>query len=147
MDLQAQYMGRTIKSPIIVGSCGLTDNLDNIKRMAEAGAGAVILKSLYEEQITKEVSSNIWAMQNAGEMVAAYNYIAEHTDSNQIEKYLELIRNLKRCTDIPIIASVNCFSSTEWMQFATALADAGVEKSIAATKSFTAQLLFFIFSQ
>ncbi|MCQ2327404.1 MAG: dihydroorotate dehydrogenase-like protein [Bacteroidales bacterium] len=127
MDLQAQYMGRTIKSPIIVGSCSLTDNMDNIKRMAEAGAGAVILKSLYEEQITKEVSSNIWAMQNAGEMVAAYNYIAEHTESNQIDKYLDLIRNLKRCTDIPIIASVNCFSSTEWMQFATALAEAGVD--------------------
>lgn len=127
MDLQTQYMGRTIKSPVIVGSCGLTDNVDNIKRMADAGAGAVILKSLYEEQITKEVSSNIWAMQNAGEMVAAYNYIAEHTESNQIDKYLDLIRDVKKCVDIPIIASVNCFSSTEWMQFATALQEAGAD--------------------
>ncbi|MBQ9312718.1 MAG: dihydroorotate dehydrogenase-like protein [Bacteroidales bacterium] len=127
MDIQTQYMGRTIKSPIIAGSCGKTNSVENIKKLEQAGAGAVILKSLFEEQISKEASNNAWALHNAGEMVDAYTYIAEHTKNNQLEAYLNLIKEAKKAVSIPVIASVNCVSSTEWMQFATAMEKAGAD--------------------
>lgn len=126
MDTSTQYMGRTIKSPIIVGSCGKTFNLENIKKMEDAGAGAIILKSLFEEQITQE-SNNVWVAHNTGEMMEAYNYIVEHTKHNQLDNYLELIRKAKESVEVPIIASVNCISANEWLQFTQAIKSAGAD--------------------
>ncbi len=127
MDTSVQYMGRTIKSPIIAGSCGKTANIDNIKKLEDAGVGAIILKSLFEEQITQEISNNVWSAQNTGEMLEAYNYIAEHTKHNQLNNYLELIKKAKECVDIPIIASINCVSANEWLQFAQSIQKAGAD--------------------
>ncbi len=126
MDTSVQYMGRTIKSPLIVGSCGKTADVDNIKRIEDAGAGAVILKSLFEEQITQE-SNNVWGAQNTGEMIEAYNYIVEHTKHNQLSNYLELIRKAKESVDIPVIASINCVSASDWIQFAQEIKKAGAD--------------------
>ncbi|MBR1769311.1 MAG: dihydroorotate dehydrogenase-like protein [Bacteroidales bacterium] len=127
MDTSVQYMGRTIKSPVIAGSCGKTANTDNIKRLEDAGVGAVILKSLFEEQITQEISNNVWSAQNSGEMIEAYNYIAQHTKHNQLDNYLELIRKAKQSVQIPVIASINCVSANEWLQFAQNIHQAGAD--------------------
>ncbi|MCF0210602.1 MAG: dihydroorotate dehydrogenase-like protein [Bacteroidales bacterium] len=127
MNIQTQYMGMTINSPIIAGSCGKTNSIENIIKLKEAGAGAIILKSLFEEQITNEISRNTRVMQNAGEMMDAYAYIVEHTRNNQVEQYLNLIREAKKAVDIPIIASVNCISTTEWLQFAKEIERAGAD--------------------
>ncbi|MDO5759554.1 MAG: dihydroorotate dehydrogenase-like protein [Bacteroidota bacterium] len=112
-DISVQYMGRTINSPIIAGSCGKTANVDSIKQIEDAGAGAVILKSLFEEQITQE-SNNVWGAHNAGEMMEAYNY-------------LDLIRKAKQSVNIPVIASVNCISASEWLQFTQSIKSAGAD--------------------
>ena len=120
-------MGRTIKSPVIAGSCGKTAEVGNIKLLEDKGVGAVILKSLFEEQISQEISNNMRLMQNAGEMAEAYSYIAEHTKHDNVDKYLNLIRQAKESTDIPIIASINCVSANEWIQFASAVEQAGAD--------------------
>ena len=59
MSISSKFMGFDIKSPIVIGSCGLTANVENLKKMEAAGAGAVILKSLFEEQITQEMNVNV----------------------------------------------------------------------------------------
>lgn len=127
MDISTKFMGCTINSPIIAGSCGKTAELGNIKLLEDNGAGAVILKSLFEEQISQEVSNNMRMMQNAGEMIEAYTYIAEHTKHDNIDKYLNLIRNSKESVKIPVIASVNCVSASDWVQFATSIQQAGAD--------------------
>ncbi|MBR1627434.1 MAG: dihydroorotate dehydrogenase-like protein [Bacteroidales bacterium] len=127
MDISTKFMGCNISSPIIAGSCGKTANLDNIKQFEDCGVGAVILKSLFEEQISQEANNHMRLMQNAGEMIEAYTYIAEHTKHDNIEKYLNLIRSAKESTRIPIIASVNCVSASEWLQFASSIQNAGAD--------------------
>lgn len=127
MDTKVKYMGFDIESPIIAGSCGKTADVDNVRKLEDAGVGAVILKSLFEEQITLEASNNVWAAQNVGEMAEAYNYIAEHTKHEQLEKYLELIRLCKQSVRVPIIASINCISAGEWLQFARNIQQAGAD--------------------
>ncbi len=127
MDISTNFMGCTVSSPIIAGSCGKTAELSNIKLFEDSGVGAVILKSLFEEQISREVSNNMRLMQNAGEMMEVYTYIAEHTKHDNVEKYLNLIRQAKESVKIPIIASINCVSSNEWLQFASSIQQAGAD--------------------
>ena len=127
MDITTKFMGKVIQSPIIAGSCGKTIEIDNIKKLEDSGIGAVILKSLFEEQISQEISNNMRMMQNAGEMIDVYNYIAEHTKHDNLDKYLDVIRKAKETTNIPIIASINCVSVSEWMQFATNIQQAGAD--------------------
>lgn len=127
MDITTKFMGRTISSPIIAGSCGKTIDIDNIKKLEEQGVGAIILKSLFEEQISQEISNNMRMMQNAGEMIDVYNYIAEHTKHEGLDRYLEFIRRAKEVVKVPIIASINCVSVSEWMQFASSIQQAGAD--------------------
>lgn len=127
MDTKTKFMGKEIKSPIIAGSCGKTSDLDNLKRLDEKGVGAIILKSLFEEQITHEISNNMRLLQNIGEMQEAYTYIAEHTKNSQLDNYLNFIRRAKEQITVPIIASINCVTATEWLQFATNIEKAGAD--------------------
>ncbi|MGP1515694.1 MAG: dihydroorotate dehydrogenase-like protein [Bacteroidales bacterium] len=127
MDISTKFMGCSINSPVIAGSCGKTADLNNIKLFEDCGVGAVILKSLFEEQISQEISNNVRLMHDAGEMAEAYTYIAEHTKHDSIERYLNLIRKSKESVDIPIIASINCVSANEWIRFATDIQQAGAD--------------------
>ena len=102
-DLTSQYAGLKLKNPIVVASSGQTDSVAKIKKLAEAGAAAVVIKSLFEEQLeglTQQLSQE-------QDHVEAYDYINQYVQSNEIEKHLEIIRTAKKENDIPIIASVN----------------------------------------
>jgi dihydroorotate dehydrogenase (fumarate) len=127
MDTSTKFMGKTIQSPIIAGSCGKTADLENLKQLEDNGVGAIIIKSLFEEQITHEISNNMRLMQNIGEMQEAYTYIAEHTKNNQLDNYLNFIRKAKEQVKVPIIASINCVTATEWLQFATDIEKTGID--------------------
>ena len=127
MDISTKFMGHNINSPIIAGSCGKTLSADNIKILEDKGIGAVVLKSLFEEQISQEISNNIRMIQNAGEMYEAFTYISEHTKRDTIDKYLEVIRKVKESVHIPVIASINCVSASEWIQFASDIQQAGAD--------------------
>ncbi len=126
-DLKTMYMGLELKNPIIVGSSGLTSNLDSINKMAKAGASAVVLKSLFEEQIMMEVNQSMGDYNPFHGHTEMYDYQKYFEKQHILEKYLKLIKDAKQEVDIPIIASINCMSSAEWTKFAKDIEHSGAD--------------------
>jgi dihydroorotate dehydrogenase (fumarate) len=123
IDLATTYAGLTLKSPLIVSSSGLTSSIERIKKMALAGAGAVVLKSLFEEQILHEVV----AMSAGSDYPEAGDYLKTYARDNSLESYLSLIRGAKKMVGIPVIASINCVKADEWIDFAKQIEQAGAD--------------------
>ena len=123
IDLSTSFAGLSMKSPIIVSSSGLTSSVGRIKKVAAAGAGAVVIKSLFEEQIKHEIG-NISAGSDYPE---AGDYIRTYARENSLEEYLSLIRSAKEAVNIPVIASINCVSASEWIDFAGRIEEAGAD--------------------
>jgi dihydroorotate dehydrogenase (fumarate) len=123
IDLATTYAGLTLKSPLIVSSSGLTSSIERIKKMALAGAGAVVLKSLFEEQILHEVV----AMSAGSDYPEAGDYLKTYARDNSLESYLSLIRGAKKMVGIPVIASINCVKVDEWIDFAKQIEQAGAD--------------------
>ena len=126
IDLSTKYMGFDLKNPIIAASSGMTDTADKVKNLEVNGAGAVVLKSLFEEQIMMEidaaVASNIY--NNYGD---ADDYISYYTRKHNVDNYLKLIEDSKEQVDIPVIASLNSFSIGRWVNFAERIESAGAD--------------------
>ncbi len=120
-------MGLTLKNPVVVSSSGLTNSVRKIKILEEKGAGAVVLKSLFEEQITNEASHLISSDPKNSGYPEAEDYIMNYVKGNSISNYLELIREAKKSVSIPIIASINCISSKDWTSFAKEIEKAGAD--------------------
>lgn len=120
-NLSVPYLGLSLKSPIIVGSSGLTDSVEKVKSLAENGAGAIVLKSLFEEQIKFEAGS----MMSDGQYPEAEDYLMAYVRNNSVDNYLRLIEESKAASGIPVIASVNCVSVGEWVSFAKLAEEAG----------------------
>jgi dihydroorotate dehydrogenase (fumarate) len=123
IDLTTSYAGLTLKSPVIVSSSGLTASVDRIRKIAAAGAGAVVLKSLFEEQILHEIGK----MASGSDYPEAADYLRTYARENSLEDYLELIRGAKEAVEIPVIASINCVSGSEWIDFARKIEQAGAD--------------------
>jgi len=125
-DLSTQYMGLSLKNPIIVGSSELSNSAEKVTELEKNGAGAVVLKSLFEEQIMSEVNA-----QRVNNMYGSYqeveNYVSFYTRKHDLDEYLELIRKTKQDVDIPVLASINCISSGEWIDFARRMEQAGAD--------------------
>lgn len=125
IDLSTNYMGLRLSSPVIVGSSGLTNKLENIKQFEKLGAGAVVLKSLFEEQIRLEMFSQL-KDNNANVMYPeAFDYISNYSREQQVNKYLEIIKVTSSQSTIPIIASINCTSAEDWISYARQFESAG----------------------
>ncbi len=122
-NIEVKYMGMGLKSPVIVGSSGLTSSVDNIRQMEKEGAGAVILKSLFEEQINYEAGR----LMGGHGYPEAEDYIKSYTKRNSVDQYLSLLKKARENVSIPVIASINCVSSTEWVGFAKELEEAGAD--------------------
>jgi len=127
ISLTTHYLGIALKSPLIVGSSGLTNSVENIIDFEKQGAGAVVLKSLFEEQILNEIHHTIGQAELTNQYPEALDYISNYTRDNSLDKYLDLIRSCKKSVSIPIIASINCASATEWMRYAAKIQDAGAD--------------------
>jgi dihydroorotate dehydrogenase (fumarate) len=125
MNISVNYMGLNLKSPIIVGSSGLTNSVQKIKELEANGAGAVVLKSLFEEQLISEAFDV--DNKNEHDYPEALDYINFFTKDSNLTEYLKLIRESKKEVDIPIIASINCVSSGEWVNFAKKMEEAGAD--------------------
>lgn len=123
VDLSIEVGSLKLKSPIIVSSSGLTMSVNNVIKYAEAGAGAVVMKSLFEEQITMACDN----MQSEQDYTEAYDYINQYVRDNEVNKYLDKIIELKKSVDIPIIASINCRKSDTWLDFACSIEKAGAD--------------------
>jgi len=121
--LEATYLGLKLKNPIIVGSSGLTSSIDKIKQIEEKGAGAVVLKSIFEEQIKFEAGN----LANGSDSPEAWDYVNHYVKQNTLQEYLDLIKKAKEEVKIPVIASINCVSSKEWVGFAKSIEEAGAD--------------------
>lgn len=124
VDLTTTYAGLKLKSPIIAASSSLTASPAKIKTFAEAGAGAVILKSIFEEQIQNEAADTY---DQSHDFPEAYNYIKEYSEEHSIRQHVQLVREVKAEVDIPVFASINCSSSEGWVDYAKSLSDAGAD--------------------
>ncbi len=127
IDLSTTYLGLQIPSPIIVGSSGLTRNIQNLVTMEKNGAGAVVLKSLFEEQIKLEIRKVFSYDDVQGGYTEAEDYIKNYARTHTLNEYLELIAGAKKQLDIPVIASINCVSGAEWPAFAREIQQAGAD--------------------
>ena len=121
--LSVKYLGMNLRSPLIVSSSGLTSTIGYLKEAEDSGAGAVVLKSLFEEQITRHISN----IDLAHGFPEAGDYLANYVRSHSVDEYLNLIRKAKEVLTIPVIPSINCFSSEGWTGFAKNIADAGAD--------------------
>ena len=123
INLTTRYLGLDLKNPVIVSSSGLTDSVDKIIKLEKAGAGAVVLKSLFEEQINFEAGRYV----ENGMYPEAHDYITGYTKTNAVEEYLQLIEGSKKSVAIPVIASINCTSAYDWHYFARKIEEAGAD--------------------
>ena len=123
IDLKTSYAGLQLDNPIIVSASGLTGELEKVKRVAEQGPGAIVLKSLFEEQIT--VDSNRMIEDNA--YPEATDYIRSYSKTYTVETYLDLIEQSKKAIRQPVIASINCTSNKDWTAFARQIQNAGAD--------------------
>ena len=123
INLQTDYLGMTLRNPIIVSSSGLTDSVDKIRKLEDVGAGAVVIKSLFEEQISYEAG----VLYEDGIYPEANDYVMNYAKSHSVESYLRLLENAKKQVSIPVIASINCVSSSEWTNFAREIENAGAD--------------------
>lgn len=126
-DHSTKYMGFDLPSPIIAGSSGLTNSVEKIRELEKSGAGAVVLKSLFEEQINYFINKSVAQSESIYSYPEARDYIGNYTKDQSVSEYLRLIRDCKAAVGIPVIASINCVSSSEWTTFAGRIQDAGAD--------------------
>lgn len=122
-NLKTKFVGLELNSPIIAGSCGLTSDIKKLQEIEAAGAGAVVLKSIFEEQINMEVSRSIGDSSYPEET----DYIQNYIRANTIQQYIDLVKLAKERLKIPVIASINCLKNGEWVSFAKELENAGAD--------------------
>ena len=130
-DLTTKYLGLTLRNPIIVASSGLTDSFEKIADLEKNGAGAVVLKSLFEEQIIIEADQNLKEAGKNSLIYAKYSETLDYIDlyirEKELSKYLDLIKRVKKDLTIPLIASVNCISDIGWTGFAKQIEKSGAD--------------------
>jgi len=122
-NLATNYLGLKLSNPLIVSSSGLTNSVEKIRQLEELGAGAVVLKSLFEEQIQAEAGR----MLGESSYPEAQDYVLQYTRSHSLEEYLQLIEDAKKSVRIPVIASINCISASDWIGFASDIEKAGAD--------------------
>jgi dihydroorotate dehydrogenase (fumarate) len=127
IDLSTSYMGLEMNSPVIVGSSGLTKNIANLEKIEKFGAGAVVLKSLFEEQIRHEIHKVFSHDDMQYAYTEAEDYIKNYARAHTLHEYLDFIHEAKKRVSMPIIASINCVSGTEWPAFAKEIQAAGAD--------------------
>ncbi|MEI8060322.1 MAG: hypothetical protein WCG67_09200, partial [Ferruginibacter sp.] len=129
MKLHSKYMGMELKSPIIVSACTLSEQTDNIIKMEDNGAGAVVMFSLFEEQIKKEEAQYNGVLSATRHSFAEANdYFPSLEDYNVgTDQYLENIRKAKERVKIPIIASLNGITNEGWIDYSKQMEQAGAD--------------------
>lgn len=129
IDLSTTYLGLKLKNPIVPSSSPLMQDVDNIKRMEDAGAAAVVLHSLFEEQITRESETlNAALEQGTYTYAESLTYFPDLGNYNLgPEGYLEHIRKAKAAVGIPVIASLNGASTGGWVKYAQKMEQAGAD--------------------
>ena len=126
-DLTTHYLGLKLKNPLIAGSSGLSNSVKGVKEFEDNGAGAVVLKSIFEEEIVFEYDDVLKEAREEGVNLDQFDYYDYQIKGEKLKKYTGLISECKSSVSIPVIASINCVYSHEWTAFAKHLQDAGAD--------------------
>jgi dihydroorotate dehydrogenase (fumarate) len=124
-NISTRFFGLDLKSPVIAASSSMTGHAEQVIKLAEAGAGAIVLKSIFEEEIFAELQEELslrGSLNSDPEYLDYFDYVIKE---ETIRKYLHLISEVKAKTAVPIVASINCVSSTDWTLFARKIEEAG----------------------
>jgi dihydroorotate dehydrogenase (fumarate) len=129
MDLSTQYLGMRLPHPLVAGASPLSDDLDGVRRLEDAGAAAIVLRSLFEEQITREQVAEFMNLDFPGESFAeAISYFpSPNAFALGPVQYLEHLRRAKEAVNIPIVASLNGSTPGGWIEYARLMAEAGAD--------------------
>lgn len=129
MDLKTSYLGMELKNPIVPSASPLSEKIDNLKKLEDSGAAAIVMHSLFEEQINEESNTLDHYLTYGTESHAeAMHYFPEpHQYKAGPDKYLNLIRQAKESLDVPVIGSLNGVSAGGWIDFATRIQEAGAD--------------------
>ena len=127
MDLATDYMGLSLRNPLVASASPLSRSVDGIRRLAQAGVGAVVLFSLFEEQILRETAENARLVDAGAEVFAeALSYFPDAAeDEPGPRRYLDLLERAAAAVDIPVIGSLNGVTPGGWADYARAMEDAG----------------------
>jgi len=123
-NLSVNYMGLQLRSPLLAASSGLTSQIDKVIAYDKAGIGAIVVKSLFEEQIVSEAE---FLNNQSQDYPESADYLHHYIRHNSIAKYLKLVKEVKDSVSVPVIASINCYSMGEWVEFAKEIQDAGAD--------------------
>jgi dihydroorotate dehydrogenase (fumarate) len=128
-DLAVTYLGMELRTPLVVSSCPLTGRLDSLRRLEEHGASAVVLPSLFEEQLSFESMELDRMLENTSESFAeALSYYPDMQDYNTgPDRYLELVREAKAALSIPVVGSLNGSTPGGWVEHAALIQQAGAD--------------------
>jgi dihydroorotate dehydrogenase (fumarate) len=129
MDLTTTYLGLTLKNPIVPSASPLSHTLDSMKRLEDAGAAAIVMYSLFEEQITHEAAElNHYLTKGTESFAEALSYFPEAKEYNLgPDQYIELLHKAKQSLRIPVIGSLNGVSTGGWIKFAKKIEEAGAD--------------------
>jgi dihydroorotate dehydrogenase (fumarate) len=128
MDLSTTYLGMRLPHPLVVGAGPLGDDLDTVRALEDAGAAMLILRSLYEEEITGEQMDEFFHVESHSESFAEASSLApESTMALGPDEYLEHLRLVKKAVNIPVIASLNGVTPGGWISFAQLIEQAGAD--------------------
>lgn len=126
-SLKTKYMGLELDSPIIVGSSPLTANVANIKKAQDCGAGAVVLRSMFEELIDHQVESTISSAEDYMNYTDANSFLQSASRDHFVNEYLSLVKEAKKSVKIPLIASICCSEVGTWIEYAKRFEDCGAD--------------------
>jgi dihydroorotate dehydrogenase (fumarate) len=125
--ISTHYMGLELRNPLIAGSSGLTSTVTGVKSLEDSGAGAVVLKSIFEEEILYELQATFKIKDLSGYQLEQYDLYNYEIRRDNLNQYSKLIEGCKKEVAIPVIASVNCTYSHEWVQYAEQIQAAGAD--------------------
>jgi len=129
MDLSTNYMGLHLKSPLMPGASPMVDDMDTVRRLEDAGASAIVMHSLFEEQISGEKLATIYHMElYADSYSEALSYFPKNDEfALGPDQYVEHIARIKQAVNIPVIASLNGTSPGGWVDYAQQIEEAGAD--------------------
>jgi dihydroorotate dehydrogenase (fumarate) len=129
MDLSTPWLGLRLKSPLIVGASPMVDDLGTVRRLEDAGAAAIVLHSLFEEQIVSEQMASVRLLESHDESSAEANSYFPPVDDLRLgpEEYLELIQKVKMAVAVPVVASLNGTTDGGWLHYARLMEEAGAD--------------------
>ena len=127
VDISTEYLGLPLKNPLVVGSSGLTDTPEKVKELEERGTGAVVLKSIFEEEIEHQYRDILREEMDTSGNVDAMDYFDYQIRAETLDHFRNLVKRSKANVSIAVIASVNCLGVDTWIDYAKRFESVGAD--------------------